>query len=145
MYIWINTQKISLFDGFVLEIWLIKKSCNLTGWEQSGPYLRKQNFPKYGICGRTKHELLGHSLFIIEQIKWKSIARFFNKFKKPCFWPISPIWGAKYISPNFTWVSSTVPKFRKRKRPNRLKDERTDGFQKAYFKQVLHTIVVTLS
>ena len=88
MYIWINTQKISLFDGFVLEIWLIKKSCNLTGWEQSGPYLRKQNFPKYGICGRTKHELLGHSLFIIEQIKWKSIARFFNKFKKPCFWPI---------------------------------------------------------
>ena len=50
MWICINMQKIRLFYWFPLEIWLIKKSCNLFGWEQFGPYLRNKPFPKYGIC-----------------------------------------------------------------------------------------------
>ena len=33
MWICINMQKIMLFHWFVLETWLIKKSCNLIGWE----------------------------------------------------------------------------------------------------------------
>ena len=53
MWICINMQKIRLLHWFVLEIWLIKKSCNLIGWEHFGPYLRNQNFPKYGICAGT--------------------------------------------------------------------------------------------
>ena len=46
--------KIRLFHWFVLEIWLIKKSCNLIGWEHFGPYLRNKNFSKYGICAGTQ-------------------------------------------------------------------------------------------
>ena len=37
-------KKIRLFHGFVLEIWLIKKSCNLVDWEHFGPYLTKKKF-----------------------------------------------------------------------------------------------------
>ena len=59
-------------------------------------------------------------------------------FKKPCFWPIFPIFGTKNFFlensavTHFTWVFSTMPKFRKtndtipRKCPDRRKDERTD-------------------
>ena len=46
-------QKIRLFHGFVLEIWLIKKSCNLIGSEHFGPYLRNQNFPIWDLCRNT--------------------------------------------------------------------------------------------
>ena len=53
VWIYINIQKIRLFHWFVLEIWLIRKSCNLIGWEHFGWYLRNQNFPKYGICAGT--------------------------------------------------------------------------------------------
>ena len=45
------------------------------------------------------------------------MTKFFNKFKKPCFWPIFDV---KTIFPenpavthNFIWVSSTMLKFRK--------------------------------
>ena len=38
MGICINMQKITQFHSFVLEIWLIKQSCNLIGWEHFGPY-----------------------------------------------------------------------------------------------------------
>ena len=48
MGICINIQKIRLFHWFVLEIWLIKKSCNLTG-----QYLRNKIFPNYEICAGT--------------------------------------------------------------------------------------------
>ena len=34
------------FSGDMVD----KKSYNLIGWEHFGPYLRSQNFPKYGIC-----------------------------------------------------------------------------------------------
>ena len=47
-------KKSGYFNCFVLEIWLIKKSCNLIGWEHFGPYLRNQNFPRYGICAGTQ-------------------------------------------------------------------------------------------
>ena len=53
VWIYINIQKIRLFHWFVLEIWLIRKSCNLIGWEHFGSYLRNQNLPKYGICAGT--------------------------------------------------------------------------------------------
>ena len=55
--------------------------------------------------------------------------------KKPCFWPIFPIFGAKNFFPrksgsvvhNFIWVSSIMPKFRKNWRnENNLTDRRTD-------------------
>ena len=38
---------------FAMEIWLIKKFCNLIGREHFGPYLKNQNVPKYGICTGT--------------------------------------------------------------------------------------------
>ena len=34
--------------------WLIKRSCNLIGWEHFDPYPSNKNFCKYGICAGTK-------------------------------------------------------------------------------------------
>ena len=56
-----------LFDWSVKEIWLIKKSCSLIGWEHFGPYLRSKNFPKYLICAGTQQIIW--LVFIIEQIQ----------------------------------------------------------------------------
>ena len=50
MWTCIHMQKIRLFHSSVTEIWLIKKSCNLIGWEHFGPYLRNKNFPYYSIA-----------------------------------------------------------------------------------------------
>ena len=49
------------------------------------------------------------------------MTQFFNKFKKPCFWPIFPIYGGKKDFPgksgsvthNFIRVSSTMPNSKK--------------------------------
>ena len=60
MQICINMQKIRMFHWFVLDIWLIKKSYKLNGWEYFGPYLRKQNFPKYEICAETPNSINFH-------------------------------------------------------------------------------------
>ena len=69
------------------------------------------------------------------------MTQFSNKFKKPCFWPIFPIFGAKKIflenpalshttsygflasCQNLEKVNDTI----QRKRTDRLKDRRTDG------------------
>ena len=39
---------------FVLDILLIKKSCNLVGWEHFCSYLRNKTFSKYLICAGTQ-------------------------------------------------------------------------------------------
>ena len=62
----------------------------------------------------------------------------FYKFKKPCFWSILQILGAKHFSGksgsdthNFIRVSSTMPKFRKKLmiqfQENVRTDRRTEG------------------
>ena len=50
-------KKSGYFNWLVLDIWLIKKSCNLIDWEHFGPYLRNKNFPKYGICAGN-HQII---------------------------------------------------------------------------------------
>ena len=68
------------------------------------------------------------------------MTKFFNTFKKPCFWPIFPIFGAKNIllenpalsrttscrilasRQNLEKTTDTIP----RKRPDRQNDRRTD-------------------
>ena len=42
---YIRICRVNLRIWFVLVIWLIKKSCNLIGWEHHGLYLRNQNCP----------------------------------------------------------------------------------------------------
>ena len=137
MWINMNMQKIRLFYWFVFKIWLIKKFCNLIGWEHFNPYFRTKSFPKHGICVGTQQIL---KVFIIEQIQLKLMTKCFYKFKKPCFWSIWQILGAKHFSGksgsdthNFIRFSSTMPKFRKkandtvpRKCPDRQKDRRTE-------------------
>ena len=53
-------------------------------WEHSGLYLRNKIFPKYRICAGTQQI---KNIFIIEQIQWKLMTKFFFKFKKPIFDP----------------------------------------------------------
>ena len=133
-------QKMRLFHWFVLEIWLIKGSCNLTGWEHFGPYLRNKNFPKYGICCRN---IANYINFHYRTNSVKINDKFFNKLKKkPVFFgPFLvhfPNFGDKTfflenlaVTHNLIWIPSTTPKFRKYKWYNpkkmpRQKDRRTD-------------------
>ena len=60
--------------------------CNLIGWEDFGLYLRNKIFPKYRICSGTQQMI---KIFIIEQIQWKLMTKFFFKLKNSCFWSIS--------------------------------------------------------
>ena len=75
------------------------------------------------------------------------MTKFSNKFKKPCFWhivdPVSQFWGQKTFFPenlalsrttscgflapsqNLEATNKTIP----RKRPDREKDERKDGWK----------------
>ena len=56
--------KIRLFQWFVLEKRLIKKSYNLIGWEDFGTYLGNKDFSKYGIYTGTQKII---SIFVIEK------------------------------------------------------------------------------
>ena len=126
MWICINMQKLQMFHLFALDlIWLIKKSCNLLGWEHCDTYLKNEIFAKY-FHHRT------NSVKIHDQV--------FNKLKKPYFWPIFSIFGGKNFFPkksgsamyNFISVSSTMPKLQKKtdtipKRADRRKDDRNGG------------------
>ena len=71
MWVCINIQKFRLFHWFVLEIWLIKKSFNLIGWEHFGLYFRNKIFP--------------NMRFIQECSKWYKFS-LQNKFSKNS-WP----------------------------------------------------------
>ena len=67
------------------------------------------------------------------------MTKFLNKFKKPYFWSIFPIFVAKIffsknpaVTHNSTWASNTMLSFRKKLRVNPKKnsgkeDGRTDG------------------
>ena len=59
-------KKIRQFHWFALEIWLIKKSCNVIVREHFGPYLRNKNFPKYEICAGTQQIIY---IFILDQFQ----------------------------------------------------------------------------
>ena len=84
MRICINKQKIRLFHWFVLEIWFIKKSCNLIGWEDFGRYLISNKLFRIWDLYRNTANINFHCKTNSGKIKPK----FFNKFKRPCFWPI---------------------------------------------------------
>ena len=60
-----------------------------------------QILPKYGICARIQQKYS----FIIDQIHKKLMTKFSNKFTKPYFWPILPIFRAKNF---FSKKSSSV-------------------------------------
>ena len=68
------------------------------------------------------------------------MTKFFNKFKKPCFWPIFGLFSNfrgkiflenPAVMHNFKWVSNTMLKFRKKTmiqfQENAWTDGRTDG------------------
>ena len=89
-------EKNRLFHGFVLEIWLIKKPCNLVGWEHFGPYLMKKNSHKHGICTGTQQisfHYRTNSVKINDQIFQQIQKTLFLAY----FWSIFPILGAKFF------------------------------------------------
>ena len=119
-------QKIRLCHLFVLEIWFIKKSCNLIGWKHFGPYLRKYKFSLKIKFGKNW---------------WQN----FPIIEKTLFWcildPFSQFWGQKkkffqenlalsrttshgILAPcqNLEKIYDTIP----RKCTDRNKDGRTD-------------------
>ena len=120
MWICINMQKIRLFHWFNLEIWLIKKSWTLIGWKHFGPYLRSQNFFKYGISAGTQQII---QIFIITQIQLKLMTIFLINSKDSVFGTFLmyfPNFGGKNffsgttgsLMHNFKWISITMPKLK---------------------------------
>ena len=94
MWICINTQKIRLLHWFVLEIWLIKKSCNLIGWEHFGPY-----FPEFcqiwDLCRNIANNIHFHYRTNSVKINDKIFQYIHKTLFLAHFWPIFPILGAK--------------------------------------------------
>ena len=116
--------KTRLFHYFDLGLYLIWKFCNL-GQEHFGTYLRNHNFPKHGILCRN---IANNITFIIDQIQEKLITKFFNKFRKVCFWPIftllrQNIFPKKFqfchahrqmlLTPGIVWEKTNEPILRK--------------------------------
>ena len=70
-----------------------------------GLHLRNNIFLHYRICAGAQQII---SIFIIKQIQWKLMTRFFLKFKKTFFWPISPIFRTKkfFKKIGLSWTTS---------------------------------------
>ena len=100
MWICINMQKIRLFHWFVLEIWLIKKSCNLIGWEHFGPYLRN-------LCRNTANNINFHYRTNSVKINDKIFQYIQKTLFLAHFWPIFPILWAKNFFLENPALSST--------------------------------------
>ena len=107
--------------GFFIDKWLIKKSCNLTGWEHFGPYLRNEIFPNiWDSCRSTANNI--NSCYKANSVKVDDQS--FQKIKRPVFGPYLvnfPNFGGKlnfsrkstFVTLKFIWVFSTMPIFRK--------------------------------
>ena len=89
-------QKIRLLYWFVLEIWLVKKSCNLIGWEHFDPYLWNKNFAGLDNCRILQRIVQDRANNISFYYRINSVN--FSINPKNRFWSISPIFGAKKIS-----------------------------------------------
>ena len=74
-------KKIRLFHQFILHKWLIKKSCNLIGWEHFGPYLRNQ-------IGDLWRNIANNINFHYRKNSVKFNDKIFSIDSKNRFWPI---------------------------------------------------------
>ena len=77
------------------------------------------------------------------------MTKFFFKFKKPYFWPISPIFEAKIVFPkigavmhNFIRVSGTMPKSSSKKTPSFQKRRMDTLFHRVFPGGLTSTIAV---
>ena len=107
---------------------LIKKSWNLIGWVDFGPYLWNQNFPWYGICAGTANNINLHYRANSVKINGKLI----QYIQKTLF--LAHFWGKNFFSGksgfvvhNFMWVPNIMPKFRKKLMIQFQENTWTDG------------------
>ena len=137
-----HAKKIRLFHWLALEIWLIKKSCHLIGWEHFGPNVINKTFSQiWDLCTNLANDINFHyrlnSVKINDKISQKTLKK---KHIFGCAFLVHfpNFQGKKFFSEksgsvthNFIWVSSTMPNLEKtnnaipRKRPDRRKDGRT--------------------
>ena len=116
----INIQKTRLLNWFALQIWLIKKIIQSDWLGTFWPISQEQNLSQIWDLCRNTVNINFH--YITNSVKIN--AKFFNKFKKPCFGPFLvrfPNLGQIFFSQksssimhNLISVSSTMPKFRKK-------------------------------
>ena len=111
-------QKIRLFHLLLMEICLIKKSCNLI-WLRFWPISHKQKFSqKWDLCRNTANNINFH--YGSNSVK---INKFSNESKRSCFWPFWVHFPKFPICHAQLPVSSNMPKF---KYPDRQKDRWKD-------------------
>ena len=107
------------FTDLFWRYWLIKRSCNLTGWEHFAPHLRNQIFQIGDLRRNTANNTNFH--YIKKSVK---INKIFQKIKETCFWPIFDpfsqfrglkefFWKIRPCHAKFRMDFYTMPKFRK--------------------------------
>ena len=74
------TPKMNFIIHFFLEILYSKEHCNLVGHQHFSPYLRNQNFARYGTADKISIKTL---FFIFDYFQEQLMKRFFKKSKKP--------------------------------------------------------------
>ena len=111
-----------LFHWFVLEIWLIKSSCNLTGWEHFKLSQEENILQIWDLCRNTANNMNFH--YRTNSVKMND-QNFSINSKNPISGPFlvhfPSFWGKKIFPrksgstmQNFIQVYSTMSKFRKK-------------------------------
>ena len=102
-------SKIHFITHFFLEILHFKESWNLIGWQHFGPWLKNQNFARYGIGSEISTTIL---ISILDYFQEKLTTKFSKKPPKTLFWghfgPFMPKFGQKW----FFLEKRTLPVFR---------------------------------
>ena len=115
---------------FVLEMWLIKKSSNLIGWEYSGSKTGTKIFSH--MCRNTSNNI--NFLYRTNSVKTNDqIFQWIQNVFWPIFGPSFQFWGQNIFSRKSGFVTHNFTKFTKtndtipRKRPDRQKVGMMEG------------------
>ena len=92
--------KINFIIHFYLDILHFKESCNLIGRKHFGPYLKNQNFSRYGIGGEISITIL---VFNLDYFQKKLMTKFFRKCKKSYFGTILSPFSLNLGKNEFSW------------------------------------------
>ena len=87
-----NKAASSICSGEILDLKILQSDWLRAFW----PISQQQDFPKYRICLGTL-QIIKFFYYITNSVKINDQIVF--KFKKPCFWLISPILWAKRVFP----------------------------------------------
>ena len=96
----LSACQINFIIHFFPEIIHFKESCNLTGRQHFGQYIKNQNFARYGIGGETSITIL---VFTIGYFQQKLMTKFFKIPKNPIWWQFLCPFCSNLGKNRFSW------------------------------------------